>query len=722
MSTRPFGEPPDPPGPNIGLGAIEWGPEESMKSGRAHAAAEPEPANLFSEEAERSARDDKDAGLKLWTPEEESKVKTLLKPATKKVRSSSRGVNQPESSPKKARKRVRLLALTFVVVLSLLFVADLVYVGVGLQLQLRDAAGHLDEMQGNLESGKLKDARSNLDAAKTETEEAQALLQQPAFKLLRAIPIAKDEAASIGAVVKAAGLVAEAGKPGIRVASLLDYRGGTIGGNLYNEGRINLDLLAAAEPLLSNARDSLDAAAQEVNSAGHPLLPPLRSAIATAGDRVRDARVVAGHAVSLLHVLPRLTGGAGPRRYLLAFQALGEARATGGVVGLYGVLDANNGKLRLGRVQPYSNIVFNRVAPDLVPSWYQKAYGLQGALREWPQANLSPNFPVDARVMLEMYRQSTGELLDGVVAVDPVALSSLMQGTGSFDVPGFDETITAENVVRILSEDAYLAFDTKSQQNRFLARLVRTFWSRIETGTLDAQALAHGVGEAVTSQHLKIFVGGPDRIELQNLHADGSIQRFGSNLQAIFHNNYGVNKVDYYLHRTIETRVEVEAGGDLRVETRVELRNDAPTGEASDLLGGIDNDLAPGTNRMTLNFVTPTGAKMRRLIVDGRTLRPLVYSDSKHPTTWDVISIPPGAESVATLVYIVPRGASLGSEEGNLLFSFLPQPSLNVEDFTLTVVPPAGYTIDDPSVRDDSFMMHRELDAPLTVRVDFTRS
>jgi hypothetical protein len=218
---------------------------------------------------------------------------------------------------------------------------------------------------------------------------------------------------------------------------------------------------------------------------------------------------------------------------------------------------------------------------------------------------------------------------------------------------------------------------------------------------------------------MRIFVTDQKvRRELEELEVDGSIERFGANLQAIFTNNYGVNKVDYFLHRKIDTLIEVGQGGDLRVRTKVILRNDAPSGPRSNLLGGIENNLPPGTNRQTLSFLVPTGARLGGLRIDGKKGGSIVYSDSKHPVVWDVVTIPPGEKSVVSLVYVVRGGASLDGDGGALSFTLLPQPMLNVDELTATVLSPGGYVIADEA-SETELVITRAFDRPVSINVRF---
>ena len=43
----------------------------------------------------------------------------------------------------------------------------------------------------------------------------------------------------------------------------------------------------------------------------------------------------------------------------------------------------------------------------------------------WQQVNVSPNFPVTAQVIQQLYPQSGGDDVDGVIAIDPFGLASI---------------------------------------------------------------------------------------------------------------------------------------------------------------------------------------------------------------------------------------------------------------------------------------------------------
>ena len=61
----------------------------------------------------------------------------------------------------------------------------------------------------------------------------------------------------------------------------------------------------------------------------------------------REAR----HAADAAKLAPDIFGGNGPRRYLLVVQNNAESRGTGGFIGSYAIITAENGKLSVGPIE-----------------------------------------------------------------------------------------------------------------------------------------------------------------------------------------------------------------------------------------------------------------------------------------------------------------------------------------------------------------------------------
>jgi len=390
-----------------------------------------------------------------------------------------------------------------------------------------------------------------------------------------------------------------------------------------------------------------------------------------------------------------------PRRYLLAFQALGEARATGGVMVHYGIVDVRDGAMTLRKVGPLDSgfpTVDGDIEPILAPRWFDRSYGSQLALRQAQQTNTSPNFPVVAEVWLRMYEKTHNSNLDGVLAMDPVALQHLLGGTGPID-GGRGPTLNSENAARVLLHDSYLRFERETAQDQYVTNLIQAFWKQLSQGDVDSPALLSGIAQAATTEHFKAYMRAPhDQQTMKELGVDGAPASSGDNVQLVFHNNYGLNKVDYYLRRRITTNVALDYDGSARVSTTAIMTNTAPpSGPISDLLG--KSPRKQGINRMLLAFLLPREASAQKYVEarsdnSRRSSAPFVYKDDGFPVAWNVLNLRPGETGRFTIVYTVPDAINL-SKDGEFELTLLPQSATVPDNYAVTISPPEGLRIQD---------------------------
>ena len=579
--------------------------------------------------------------------------------------------------------------------MGLVLAADAGYVVWGLAHLLPRASESLEAARSGLAGADMTAFRRHSSSALDAALEAGRLEAHPSFRMATLLPLLGTEARTLAALSDSAEHAARAGLAGAQAGDAIGITPDGLAASVYQDGRVDLEAVARASPFMEAAARRLGLAAALLRSAPEPVLSPLRDALVMAREQTIRAEESAGGAAALFERLPSLLGGESQRRYLLAFQALGEARATGGVMGAYGVLEAADGRLRLTRVGPVEDGFPNELAnPVSGPPWFERSYGSQHALSQVQQANLSPNFPVAAKVWLRMYRSANGDRLDGVVAMDPLTLAEVMRGTGPIALGGFRGPLTAGSVSDSLLLDSYLDFSTEAEQNRYLIEVVRGFWSELRAGDIDSPgAFAEGLGEAVRTKHLKVYSrDAGDQRALSTLGLDGDYPA-GPNLQLVFNNNYSTNKVDYFLQRRIETTIDLLPTGDARVATTASLTNAAPSGPSSELLGpGPQADDPPGLNRMFLGFLLPRGANIGALSTgEQRSSLPSTYSDSGYPVAWDLVEVPAGETGRAIVEYTIEDAAQLRDDGGRLTWSLEPQTGVTPARFSLRVSPPDGY-------------------------------
>jgi len=151
-----------------------------------------------------------------------------------------------------------------------------------------------------------------------------------------------------------------------------------------------------------------------------------------------DGPVRAG--LTILQTLPSIVG-TGTHRYLILLTNPGEERGGGGFIGAVGTVVFQDGQL------VSSNFIDSQFSDALVtnipaPPPIQEITGTNLVLSD---SNWSPNFPTSAALAAKFYTGATGLPIDGVINVDPIALSYVLQVVGDVQVPPYPQVVSSAN-------------------------------------------------------------------------------------------------------------------------------------------------------------------------------------------------------------------------------------------------------------------------------------
>ena len=274
------------------------------------------------------------------------------------------------------------------------FLADLIYVGIGLRSNLSSASSSLSEGREAITDADLQGARQSFASALRNARDADGLVVHPALRTTRALPWISSDARAVSLLTSVAETASLAG---LQITELYDQLGVVSGtdlvGALFQDGRVRLDSIALARQTVSQLIASLSAASTLADGAPEPHLGVLAAGLERVRSEMSGALESLGRAETLLAAAPSLFGENTKTHYLLVIQNPSESRSSGGVIDYYGVLSAIDGKLRLGRVLPISTL------------------GDASSQRSWSLINRSLDFSVAAPSILalrERYGPTTG--------------------------------------------------------------------------------------------------------------------------------------------------------------------------------------------------------------------------------------------------------------------------------------------------------------------------
>jgi hypothetical protein len=421
---------------------------------------------------------------------------------------------------------------------------------------------------------------------------------------------------------------------------------------LFADGRVNLQLLREKEPAL--AALSADATRLDAQAAAITK-PAFISALGDARTQLQDQTSdIAGlfrNTALAARLAPSMMGADGPRTYLMGFQTPAEARGTGGLLGGFGILRFDNGKPTVDALGTNTALDGASAEIDLGPE-FNEQYGYTNPYTDFRNSNLSAHFPYAAQIWKSMWEQKSGMKADGVIALDPIALSYLLGATGPITMPD-GEVVDEDNVVELTMSTAYLRFPNQSDQaaRKQYLQTIATQVAKKLTGKIQSpRAVLDAVGRAASERRIAVWSAVPaDQKILEETPLAYAIPEDSAPYAEVVVNNLAGNKMDYYLRREIEYAAD-GCDGDVRNSTiTVRLTNTASDKPLPDFVagsGGLAPDLPirvpPGSMVTSVRLIGTQGAKLLGVTAKGKSVPAVVHTERGHPTFEVQVAIPPG--------------------------------------------------------------------------------
>lgn len=595
---------------------------------------------------------------------------------------------------------------------------------------LREARAELTATRTALSEGNREAAAGNAGEALTAAARASERMASPLWQVFAAPPGLGDPADALRSAADLAHASAVAALAVVDHADdLFDDRGnlrvamrdGAVDLAIFDDLARTLD--AIPTDALASATSDLMRASQSAWLPG-PVADLGRAAARQAEDVLADLRDARTAVVGL----PGFLGGDGPQQYLLALQNPAELRATGGFISFLGLLEADGGRLSLGDVGDIDPLATDEDAD--APSW-RRTIGYYSrdnqpadapadfaarydrvAGRTWfGSANHHPDVPTVAGVMLDLWRQETGQQLDGVVFVTPQALKRVLEASGPLDVPdavshpGLPDPIPASALLETVLVDAYDVLGGRTPERRAYHRGVATAaFGKLLSGEWEPQPMLTALGGSVQSRDLMVHALAPAAAAaFDALGADG---RFGvapdADLVGLTANNTAANKLDVHVRHDVAVRIDVEqvdldAMAVLRRTTvELDVHNAVDPAVHDDYVVGAwqpqalgeerQRDARIGLSRTLFTFWAPADANLLVAVHGDDTLAAVARGEYDAMATFDhQMEVLPGDTSTVRLTWRswVPLAGDRRAPRLDVLWH--PIASATPGDATLTV-------------------------------------
>jgi len=301
-----------------------------------------------------------------------------------------------------------------------------------------------------------------------------------------------------------------------------------------------------------------------------------------------------GEFVQLLQAIPQvetdlaqvhdLLGSAGwilgvdqPRTFLVQTMDRAELRPTGGFTGQYGELQINSGRIAPFILKDISLIeyadnspTYGKLPPPQYRSWWPFAnWGLR-------DSNLSADFPTSAQIAVSQYQQETRHQVDGVILFTPMLIEHVLNVIGPIQIPGYNETITAQNLENRLhyyqQDNAGIAKQVVEQpgdtatslRKRFTTLLAHLLLDKVRSAPPDELlAIAREMLYDLKTRDLQVYFTNPQVEALLTRYGDASQLDRSTMHDGLYvvQANVSASKASQYVKTTLHDTVTLDARG-----------------------------------------------------------------------------------------------------------------------------------------------------------------
>ena len=608
------------------------------------------------------------------------------------------------------------------------------------------ARSAMTEVRGALGEVDIDEAQTSLATASEELDDATRRAGRFTWTIATEVPY-------LGPTVTVTRQVVEVADAAVEIAELAVTEGQQLLAQGFDvavvDGRVDLSPvldardLVAAMPIerLVTARDEL-AVPQEA------WLPDVvndgRADVLALAD---DTLATLQRAEALTAALPGFLGAEGERRYFIGMQTSAELRGTGGLIGFWGVLTVDDGRVTFGAGEAYdpfddaglpegetrlgriSTIGLSPENPPDVDEAFLGRYAPTAAARSFPNINLDPDLPTVGKAILDLFELQTDQRLDGVVLLDPPGVQRLLEPTGSTlpvsaDVAtevGLDEGLPVDAFARFVTDEIYdtYGFDRSDDRKDVLRELGDTAFERIVAGGWSTPEMVRAVAEATTERHLQVYSTDEEvQAGFDAVNATGSLELpEDADLLALTANNAVGGKQDVHLGHRSDVEVvldEIQLGADGSVWALrwfgVSVHVDNPLPSSGRDLYVIGNcfvpdapnrcfEGAPGDNRTWFSLWMSPQSRTTRFISEDGTPPSRIAGTFRDIRVIDHLLLTPSESSAGFTVEAAGR-VPLRREVDSVVYElqWWRQAKAIPDLLDVTVDPPEGWAIGDIEV------------------------
>lgn len=250
-----------------------------------------------------------------------------------------------------------------------------------------------------------------------------------------------------------------------------------------------------------------------------------------------------------------------------------EKRGVQGIVGQYAVMNVRRGRISITQSGSNTDLVDPKVLPEGLSEGYTSFFGESNF--EWQNMTMSPFAPDAAEQIAAAWAAQSGQVVDTVVLLDTVALGAVVSATDGVVVTRSGEELTdGTDIARYLSNGIYFDFpEDNVARKEFQSNLEQSLISEILERPLDVERLAREIAPYLADGRVFMWMADAERqSSLEETFIAGGVGSMGDNAIWVGLVNFSGNKMDFYVHPTVETQ---SCGRDVTVRIRLDNKANA---------------------------------------------------------------------------------------------------------------------------------------------------
>ncbi|MCU1401689.1 MAG: hypothetical protein JWM70_13 [Microbacteriaceae bacterium] len=563
----------------------------------------------------------------------------------------------PRHRPGQARRLVSRWWFWTILAAVVLILACVALVGTrGLQVKshLDAAQAQVGQLKSQVAAQKFSGLNVTLTKIQTHSAAALELTNDPIWRMAESVPVLGQ---NFTAVRELAGVTDEvvnkAITPLVSVAATLDPASFA-----PVNGAISLKPFTDAIPAVAQANTELGVATKAVNRIDTGgTISQLGAAKVKLAGLLASVVPVMKTANDILPLIPPLMGADAPRHYVVMFRNNAESRALGGTALSFALVTVDNGQIKLTSTVPAGGGNFAHYrspvipVPDGVEELDDGTFGTFIA-----NATVRPDFASAGKITYQMWKQQFGEGVDGVLSIDPVALSYILRATTPIPLAS-GGSLTGDTLVPLLLNDVYQRYSTKNiavdnaAQDAVYGEAVASTFARLSSGPLDSKVLMAAVVQGATERRLQFWSAHADeQAQLVATGFDGGLPKSDKTTDRVgvyFQDNVG-SKLNFYLYQTVRLgQAMCRADGRETYRVGADLASTVPANAAKSLSVSILGNwklekLKPGQQRMYVMVYAPPGSQITGATVNGVPVALRSLHDEAYPVAKVTVIVNPG--------------------------------------------------------------------------------